>query len=140
MQINIKPFVQKNVKCTKQETMKEEDLLRQKAGMGQPFKVPEGYWDSLSCRVMSHIQEHNITVPAKKRPLFSRRNVWACAAGVCALLIVGAAYYADKVGSNVALSVEKEASAQLGYDSYIDEVADCAMLDNQDFYSYMSGE
>lgn len=119
--------------------MKEEDLLRQKTAGRHPFKVPEGYWDSLSCRVMSHVQEQAEPVLAKKR-LFARRQVWACAAGVCALLLVGAAYYVGNSGGKTALSFESDVAVQVGCDDYIDDMADCAMLDNQDFYSYLSGE
>ena len=40
-----------NVIDTKKTTMKEEELLRQAVGDKQPFKVPEGYFDSLSGRI-----------------------------------------------------------------------------------------
>ena len=71
----IKLFIAYNVIDTKQAIMKEEELLRQVAGKKQPFKVPEGYFDSLSKRITE-------TLPACEVPLTagcaSRRRLLAC--------------------------------------------------------------
>lgn len=122
--------------------MKEELLLKQKFGSHQPFKVPEGFFESFEENFMHNIPEAEIP---KKR---SARNVWlrpmkwaACIAAV--ILVSGTIYFnisdresdliqTDKISDNMSSSV---------YSDYIlDEISDYAMLDNDDIYSYVTNE
>ena len=37
--------------------MKEEDFIRKKYGSGNPFKVPEGYFEQFTSELMSKLPE-----------------------------------------------------------------------------------
>ena len=72
--------------------MKEEQLLKQKFGSQRPFKVPEGYFDSLEKSLMQNVVEP--AVPNKRPAIkaFMRPLKWAaCFAAV--LLVSGTIYF-----------------------------------------------
>jgi len=118
----------------------EEELLRRITDGKQPFRVPEGYWESMRER-MEEIVPAGGAVRAKCRKTAGKRlRILAYAAGLCAVLSVCTAYYLSRGGETVAFSADNDARQIYDDEAYMEEMADYAMLDNQDFYSYMSGE
>lgn len=119
--------------------MKEEELLRQAFGKKHPFSVPDGYWDSLSGRVADIVAAHDV-LPAARRSTVKRLWISACAACICGVLCISSICYMSRNAGTVASVTVNEAQGSYNEDTYMDEMADFAMLDNQDFYSYLSGE
>jgi len=146
-----------------------------------PFKVPEGYFDSLSKNIMDGIDKYEASAndekdvtteitnpsaaaPAKVVEIKSRRRLFgAAAAAVAALLIAGSALWFNQSANDkemlAAADTAKGATAtvlatahhtssdvsqamadQSVSDTYIDDMADYAMIDNQDLYMYMTSE
>lgn len=136
----IKLFIAYNVIDTKQTIMKEEELLRLVAGKKQPFKVPEGYFDSLSKRITETLPACEVSLTAGCASRRRRLRLLACAACICGVLCIGPAYYVSRDAGVVADASDSKAQCLNNDDTYIEEVADYAMLDNQDLYSYLSGE
>lgn len=120
--------------------MSEDFFIEQKFGRQMPFKVPQGYFEQLEKTVMDNIAKasvaSNVAMKRRLRPLR-----WAAC---LAVIVAGvAAYFYAGRGSIDEQSVEAMAAngvQQTHYDYTIDEVSDFAMLDNDDFYSYLSGE
>ena len=118
--------------------MNEETQIEQKFGRQHPFRVPEGYFDTLEREVMARLPEDEGRVVALKP---NRRWKIAAAVAVAAAFLV-LLLNVNTVGTN--LSAEGNASgiaAVYGQNSLyaddIDEMADYAMMDVGDMYCYV---
>lgn len=121
--------------------MKEELLLKQRFGNQRPFKVPEGYFDSLEKSLMQNMPE-DVSHKRSAKQVFMRPMRWV-ACFVAVLLVSGAIYFKGS-GDNSDLSqteaVSESMSPSVYADYILDEISDYAMLDNEDFYSYVTNE
>ena len=122
--------------------MKEELYLIEKFGKQNHFKVPEGYFDTLTSQIMAKVDAEG-AAPEKPVKVKNAKMVWlrpllyAAACG-CALFISVASYlsYEDR---SVAAPAENIVAFQTVDDSF-DEAADYVMIDNQDIYACLSSE
>ena len=108
--------------------MNEETYISNKIGRENPFTVPEGYFDSLTERVMQQLPQQQ-----GKAPVVSlRRWLYAAACVVC-LFVVGTVAYTslDSDSQQPLLSETVETTVT---DDYLDEAADYAMIENHDIY------
>lgn len=123
----------------KVDIMKEEFLLEQKYGKRRPFNVPEGYFEHVEGVFMQNIQEHE-RKRAIRRRLFVRYA--ACAACVVMLVVSGFVLFLSNAdeGSGGPHEMATNYSSSSVSDYMMDELSDYAMLDNDDFYSYVSEE
>lgn len=117
--------------------MEEEIRLRQRYGTEMPFKVPEGYFESITKRTMAALPEQE--VKAVTIPLWKRwSSMVAVAAAVCGVL------FGVVVWMNRSMTVSADSSEALSAnsvsasDGQIDEMADYLMLDDDDIYSYIA--
>lgn len=126
--------------------MKEEKYLIEKVGRENPFRVPEGYFDTLSSQIMAKIETEGVEArdikPGKEK---RAKTVWLrpvlyAAASVCALFISVVAYqnYSEQGATTPAQTVV--ANNQMMTDDYFDEAADYVMLDNQDIYACLTSD
>lgn len=122
--------------------MKEELLLKQKFGNSRPFNVPEGYFDSLEKNLMQNFHETDIPQKRSARNIFMRSLRWA--ACFAAVLFVSGAIYFNQSDNESNLSQAENVSENVSSSNYsdyiLDEISDYAMLDNDDFYSYVTNE
>ena len=105
----------------------------QKSAGRNRFKVPEGYFDQLTERVMSQLPEQQVVA---KRPTMwgvRYRKVWIAAACVCGLAF-GIGLYEHHEQKEKALM---EANVQQ-MEPYFDQMADYAMYDNEEIYASLS--
>ncbi len=103
--------------------IQEEQYLKETAGKRNAFKVPDGYFEQLTSQVMAQLPEK------KARTTMLRRWMYAAACSV-AILLLGVTYYMHQ-------QTHEEIVAE---SSYIDEVADYAMIDNMDIYACLTDE
>lgn len=123
--------------------MNEEDKIRSKVGKGNPFRVPEGYFDSFASQLMDKLPERKASMAETPRPRFkAMRPVLYAAACLLAAVFSVAAYFAKiaLVGEQAqqhttAMHIQKSA-----VDVYMDEAADYAMVDNTDIYACLASE
>ena len=125
--------------------MKEEKYLIEKVGRENPFRVPEGYFDTLASQVMSRVdaegnEAQEIPMPVKKAKTVWLRPVLYAAASVCALFISVVAYQSHSDQGTAAPTQTVVANNQMLMDDYFDEAADYVMLDNQDIYACLSSD
>ena len=124
--------------------LNEETYIDEKFGKKNPFTVPDGYFEQLTARVMSRLPETDsataveipiATEPAQQRPALIRRlRPWLVAACIAGAIVCTTVYL--RPGINTSQTTD-ELSDAIYTDSYIDDAADYAMVDNQEIYAYL---
>ena len=110
----------------------EEEYIKSQLADKSPFKVPEGYFEQLTSSVMESLPTEQAPRQGKLRHL----RPWLYAAACSAFLIVGiTSLYRNKADNNQPQTENMAASNN--NDSYSDDAADYAMVDNQDIYAYL---
>ena len=102
-----------------------------------PFLVPEGYFDNLPDRVMSHIREdgqHSLLKRRHKSRFFIRLTAAAVLTGFFSL--AGLMIYEQ--GHPLSNQQEGSPLTSLQEIEYTDELLDYAMLDNNDIEYYLT--
>jgi hypothetical protein len=124
----------------------KEEMIIEKVSKQNPFRVPEGYFDTLTSQIMAKVDESasSVVVPLKEdKKKKSAKVVWLrpvlyAAASVCALFISVVAYQSHS-DSPTAAPVAAVAEPQ-SMDYSFDEAADYLMIDNQDIYACLSSD
>jgi hypothetical protein len=130
----------------RQYSMMEEKYLIEKVGKENPFRVPEGYFDTLSSQIMAKVEAEGVAPrdikagKEKRAKVLWLRPVLYAAASVCALFISVLAYQSHSDDGVAAPTQTVVANNQMLMDDYFDEAADYVMLDNQDIYACLSSE
>lgn len=117
--------------------MKEENEILKKVGTGNPFRVPEGYFEQLTADVMARLPEKATTDFPQERPtLWTKMKPWvymaAMFAGAALLIRVGSMHVASP---QLATAEEAEAETET---EYISTVVDNSMLDDYALYVYLT--
>lgn len=120
----------------------EEKYLEDKYGKKQPFKVPNGYFDSFADSLMDKLPEQqpvmtpHISIWRKWHKL---RLTVAVAASVCAVMFSVMTFMHDTKPAHSQLANNHTTKAVTS-DSYntLDVAADYTMLDNDDIYVLVS--
>ena len=126
--------------------MMEEKYLIEKVGKENPFRVPEGYFDTLASQIMAKVEAEGVeardikTGQEKRAKVVWLRPVLYAAASVCALFISVVAYQSHTDQGVAAPAQNVVANNQMMMDNYFDEAADYVMLDNQDIYACLSSD
>ena len=121
----------------------EEKYLEDKYGKKQPFKVPNGYFDSFAENLMDKLPEQqpvmtpHISMWRKWRKL---RLTVAVAASVCAVMFSVMTFMHNTKPTHSPLA-SNHTTKTVTKDSYntLDVAADYTMLDNDDIYVLVSG-
>lgn len=121
--------------------MNEEDYLNSKMGKRNPFTVPEGYFEQLTSQVMQKLPE----TKAEKPALIKRLRPWLYAAAcVCVGVFIAAVAFNnnnEEVRKQMRIATADQKSVESYYsDSYYEDEANYAMVDNQDIYAYLLAE
>lgn len=126
----------------------EEKILHDQFGNANHFKVPEGYFEHFTDQLMSQIPVQEAKVIEMQPRWWKRiliKNI-AAAVGVALLLGGGTLFWVNRgpanSSSNVAAdehTVIQDGNASTSYGTF-DEVADYAMIDNQDIYTSLVAE
>lgn len=118
----------------------EEAFLRDKIGQKNPFKIPDGYFDQFADRLMEKLpeQQHKPVLIHRLRPLLY-------AAVFVGVLIIGATLAFKSIQkfdsqSNIALVTNEQDESLLNAysDTYIEDAANYAMIDNEEIYAYLA--
>lgn len=125
---------------------REENILKERFGKENPFKVPDGYFDHLTEKIMENLPEQEIRVI----DIRSRQTLWqklplrkiAAAVAVVALLGGGSFWALQHEGDSkmVAHAKQHEQKAVSSEDAAFNEMADYAMIDNETIYASLIAE
>ena len=120
--------------------MNEEEYIRGKMGTRNPFTVPEGYFDRLAEQVIGKLPAEVGAAPVPARPQpkpavvrFLRPLLYA-AACIGVAITVGAVFRSAPQDDRNYVAQQQETATTTYSDTYFDEMADYAMLDNEDIY------
>lgn len=118
----------------------EEKIMR-RCGKDMPFRTPEGYFDTLSDRIISNVAKHeesrNQTI---KKPLFSWGGISLITVAACIAGIVFFIVPATTSNNDTQSSMTADIFEGTVYDEdYQKEVLNYAMIDESDVYSYLAG-
>ena len=108
----------------------EEKYIREKLGQNNPFRVPEGYFDQLTERVMAQLPERR-----PKSRLVTLRPWLYAAACVAVVAVMGLTFHFHQSAEEQQMANMTANNTEI---SYIEEAADYAMLDNAEIYAYLS--
>jgi len=115
--------------------MNEELYIKDRLGDRNPFRVPEGYFDSLAAEVMEKLPEE------PKQGLLVRLRPWMYAAAcLVAVLFTATLYLMSPETPGQVATVTASAEAPAIDDSYVEDMADYVMADNNDIYAYLASE
>lgn len=127
--------------------LKEERFIREKFGKKNPFSVPDGYFDSFADKLMEQLPEPQAQVIEMRAESWWRKlplRKVAAIIGVAAFLGGGALFFAHNGGSGhapMATNAHHQVQpSKADYDGSFDQMADYAMLDNQDIYATLVAE
>ena len=125
---------------------REENILKERFGKQDPFKVPDGYFDHLTERIMENLPEQEVRVI----DIRSRQTLWqklplrkiAAAVAVTALLGGGTFWALQHEGDGKMMAHVKkhEQKAVSSEDAAFNEMADYAMIDNETIYASLMTE
>lgn len=107
--------------------MNEEEFIRNLTEQKpNPFRTPEGYFDHLADTIISRLPEERN--PAREWHL----RPWLYAAAFVGVVALSATLYMNRPSDDVN---GNETLIATYNDSYFDDVADYAMVDNQEIYA-----
>ncbi len=131
----------------------EEQMLKELGfDNANPFKTPEGYFDTLSERIMARIDEEEtktaeekaetvqvaevVSLKQKKTSVINYAIRWAVAAAAClALVFVGTDYFGEENKS----IAQNQTVAEEYDDEYAEDMISYSMMDESDVYCYLAG-
>ena len=119
----------------------EEKEIQDRFGKENPFRVPEGYFDQLTDRIMAQLPEREQQAEqislSQRRPksrLVALRPWLYAAACTIAVVVMGLTFHHTSESAD-----EQSLVSNVNTESqYIDEAADYAMLDNAEIYAYLA--
>ncbi len=116
------------------------------------MKVPEGYFEGLTERVMAHIEaEHNtpeeevkaktVSMKPAERPTWKQVMRWAVAAAACVVMaVVGINYYNKDMKTLAQQELNYQVAGTEAYDDeYGEDMMSYSMMDETDVYCYLAG-
>lgn len=111
--------------------MNEEQYIKNRLGDRNPFRVPEGYFDSLAAEVMEKLPEQ----PSKQGLLVRLRPWMYAAACLVAVLFTATLYLMFPEPTGQMATAETTTT-----DTYVDDLADYVMADNNDIYACLASD
>ena len=124
----------------------EEKYIREKMGTRNPFTVPDGYFEQLSQQIIDRLPAEVGEAPVSAlspvspspRPAIVRylRPLLYAAAACAVLAIAVGTFYRNAATADTEQLVAHQQEAVTTYsDTYLEDMADYAMLDNEDIYA-----
>lgn len=108
----------------------EEKYINDISGRQNPFRVPDGYFDEFTARLMEQIPKDG----GQAKTLSLRSWLYAAACIAVAAVMVLTYYFQQPMEAQPSV-----ASTETNTDNtYIDEVADYAMIDNAEIYACLA--
>lgn len=123
--------------------MKKERYIEQRCGRQTPFRMPDGYMDSVVNDMMSRVRECRFEKGCAVNVPFSgkRKYVWrwaVAAACICVAVFSVELFMRDNSRQLPNGDVVAQRHDNVIYDDeYINDMAEYAMLDNGDLYACM---
>lgn len=125
--------------------MKKEDEILKKCGTGNPFIVPEGYFETLTTRIMDSLPEKKMSPITKIKPtriIWHRRRLsWLYMAAAFFGLVVTFSFVYKKDNRHILSAQEQQAKVNVQQqlsDQDIEMMVDNSHMDDYTLYQYLS--
>lgn len=110
-------------------------FINDKFGKQQPFKVPEGYFENFAEQLMANLPEQkNASVVEMKSSSIKKLRPLAVAAASIAIAVSAITIYFHNHESQPATIAHSQQMKSVNTSSF-DQMADYAMMDNEDVYA-----
>lgn len=117
-----------------------DENLKKKTGGRNPFKVPEGYFETLTERVVDSVGKSDTRMKVEPKSEYRLLKTFAaCAVAACLAGVLFFAVPIGNVGSDEVALAEMSERNNADDEDYQKEVLNYAMLDNDDVYTYLAG-
>lgn len=120
----------------------EEKEIQERFGKENPFRVPEGYFDQLTDRVMAQLPEReqqaeqiSLSDRHPKSRLVALRPWLYAAACTIAVVVMGVTFLSHDSAEEQPLASTSTTNTE---SQYIDDAADYVMLDNAEIYACLA--
>lgn len=125
----------------------EEKYIFERCGKGNPFRVPEGYFDGLTDQILTKVAtvEKEVASDAEPQPVtlhvVARKTIfrrWIAAASVAGIAVLTSTIWfsqSRKATQKTATPVVA-VSQSSSNDAYFDQLANYTAMDNDDIYNY----
>lgn len=122
----------------------KENRTFTESGAQYPFKVPEGYFDNLTARIMEQIPEEKeesasiVNLSQRKRT----NNLWIKVLSAAASLVLIAIVSTKVINKPTDANIDNTPLQMAEYteeDAYNEDLVLYSMVDNSDIYDYLSG-
>ncbi len=122
-----------------EQKMKKENEIIDKYAQGNPFSVPEGYFENFSEEMMQKLppQDFSVLEEEKHSTTWQRIRPWFYMAAMFCGLFFMIEFMLEKT-SSIKKVDPVEASKEKQKDQYINDVVDYSMIDNYDTYSFLT--
>lgn len=121
--------------------MKEEDFIREQAGKENPFKVPEGYFESLTKQVMNQLPDIPQAAPVSEPTSWQKIKPWIYMAAMFIAILLPVRLmmeHTDALSQKTAAQTEQNENYAEEYIEYA--ILDHTAMDDYSFYQYMYTE
>ena len=124
---------------------REENILKERFGKQNPFKVPDGYFDHLTEKIMENLPEQEVRVIdiRSRQTLWQKMPLRKIAAAVAVVVLLGGGsfwawqHHDSKMVAHAKKHEQKTVSSD---DAAFNEMADYAMIDNEAIYASLIAE
>ena len=123
--------------------IQEENFIRQHDSGNNPFRTPEGYFESFTDRLMARIaeeapkQEDVVKARVVELPLWQRAMRYAAAVAVAVLCVGGGTFLYSRLQAPEQL-LTNDALEYAWDDEELDDVLDYEMVDNNQIAYYLT--
>ena len=121
--------------------MKEEEIISKHLKGNNPFRTPDGYFDSFNSRLMQRIAEQTpATTEAKVVSIHQRRMRYfryAAAAVITGVCLVAGTYFGTR-GTTPTEQMQTAANFDIENEDYIDAALDYEMINNRQIAYYLT--
>lgn len=115
--------------------MKEEEELIKKIGKDNAFRVPAGYFENFTAKLMDKLPE-NPVMPKVEVTMWTKMKPWVYMAAV----FIGAALFIRVLhftGSEKS-EVQQQAKNELSQEQYIDNTVENSRMEDYQLYEYLT--
>lgn len=121
----------------------EETIIQENLGKQNPYRVPEGYFDSFYEKLMAELPEHTkpeiVAMPQRSRLRFLRPALLAAACLCVAIFSITLFFsHQQETPEQTPVAAATSTTNTVDEEEYMDEAADYVMLDNADIYACLS--
>jgi len=122
--------------------IQEENIIRQHDSGRNPFRTPDGYFESLTGRLMARIaeeapQQESVKARVVELPLWRRAMRYAAAVSVAALCVGGGTWFYNR-SQSADQPLADDALEYVWDDDDLDDVLDYELVDNSQIAYYLT--